>query len=304
MEQRIVPSALTNWERVNGFYLAPDDFGIDRKFKNGIMVPEDTDKVSILKSAFEKAVHDAFAELLDSSSNVPPKIINNSNIDVKTDSSYGPTLSDAIKQGLVLDSSGRIVTGNGGNNRSDLVYRGNGQAQFTHWEGARGQNLANPNGQWTLVFTSEGNYGNVILYDENKNVIFSCPATSGRIGETDRFKEDEGPIPFGSFILNPKEISGGPDKVGKFIRRNILGDWGFFRVPLKPQEEGTNMGNRKEFFLHGGFRLGSGGCIDIGTYDLKLFPLLMQHEGLIKVEVIEGKPNDMLFPNDRQNFDA
>jgi hypothetical protein len=298
-----VPSVLTNWERVNGYYLAPDDFGIDRKFRNGIMVPEDANKVSVLTRAFEKAVHDAFTDLLDSSSNVSSKSVNNSNIDVKSDRSYGPTLSDAIKQGLVLDSSGRIVTGNSGNNGSDLVYRGNEQAQFTHWEGARGQKLANPNGQWTLVFTSEGNYGNVILYDENKNVIFSCPATSGRIGEGDRSKEHKGPIPFGSFILDPKEISGGPDKVGKFIGRNILGDWGFYRAPLKPQE-GANMGTRGEFFLHGGFRLGSAGCIDIGTYDLQLFPLLMQHEGLIRVDVIKGKLNDILFPNGRQNFDA
>jgi len=302
-----IDSVLTAWESDNGYYLSPDDFGIYRKFKNGIMDSDDAYKVSILDGAYDKAVHDAFIELLASNSDVlpksevqgnsttvPPATTSNPSMDIKTDSSYGPGLSDAIKQGLVLDSSGRVVTGNGGNNGSDIVYRGgNIQAQSMHWEGMR-------NGQWTLVFSSEGNYGNVILYDENKNVIFSCDATSGRIGETNRSKEYEGPIRFGSYTLDPKDISGG---LGKAIERNIIrrADWGFYRVPLKPQE-GTDMGTRGEFFLHGGFFPGSAGCIDIGTNDLVLFPLLMQHEGLINVEVIQRKRYDILFPNSQNTY--
>lgn len=302
-----VDSVLTDWEADNGYYLSPDDFGIYRKFKNGIMDADDAYKVSILDGAYEKAVHDAFTELMVSSSDilpktevqgnsttVPPATTSNPSMDIKTDSSYGPGLSDAIKQGLVLDSSGRIVVGSGGNNGSDLVYRGgNIQAQSMHWEGAR-------DGRWTLVFSSEGNYGTVTLYDENKNVIFLCDATSGRIGETNRSKEYEGPIRFGSYTLDPKDISGG---LGKAIERNIIRreDWGFYRVPLKPQE-GTDMGIRGEFFLHGGFFPGSAGCIDIGTNDRVLFPLLMQHEGIINVEVIQRKRYDILFPNSPNTY--
>ncbi|WP_094603338.1 hypothetical protein SPSIL_027690 [Sporomusa silvacetica DSM 10669] len=130
----------------------------------------------------------------------------------------------------------------------------------------------------------------------------SCDATFGRIGETDRSKEYEGPIRFGSYTLDPKDISGGIEKA---IQRNIIlrQDWGLYRVPLKPQE-GTNMDTRGEFFLHGGFFPGSAGCIDIGTNDRVLFPLLMQHEGLINVEVIQRKRYDILFPNGRQNFNT
>ena len=157
------------------------------------------------------------------------------------------------------------------------------------------------NGQWTLVFSSEGNYGNVILYDENQKEIFSCPATSGRIGVTDRSKEDEGPIPIGTYTLDPTEISGGLEKA---IKRNIIlrEDWGFYRVPLKPAE-GTNVFPRGDFFLHGGLFPGSAGCIDIGKYDRDLFPLLIQHEGLINVKVIEEE-SDMLFPNGNQDFNV
>jgi hypothetical protein len=58
-----VSSVLTAWQRDNGYYLGPDKFGVDRIFKNGIMVPEDAYKVSILESAFEKAVHDAWEDV-------------------------------------------------------------------------------------------------------------------------------------------------------------------------------------------------------------------------------------------------
>lgn len=46
-----VPSVLDDWELDNG--LAPDEFGIDRKFRNGVMVPEDSDKVDVLQRAYD-----------------------------------------------------------------------------------------------------------------------------------------------------------------------------------------------------------------------------------------------------------
>jgi hypothetical protein len=41
------------------------------------------------------------------------------------------------------------------------------------------------------------------------------------------------------------------------------GDWGDWRVPLIP-DPGTDTKGRGGFYLHGGRRPGSGGCIDIG----------------------------------------
>ena len=58
-----VPSVLDYWEVENGAYLMTDRFGVNRKVKNGIMDSDDAYKVSILESAFEKAVHDAFTEI-------------------------------------------------------------------------------------------------------------------------------------------------------------------------------------------------------------------------------------------------
>jgi|GEM_PF-4192247 len=60
----IVPSVLDGWEADNGFYLLPDDFGIDRKFKNGIMVPEDQFKVEMLHNAYNNAINTAIGSTL------------------------------------------------------------------------------------------------------------------------------------------------------------------------------------------------------------------------------------------------
>ena len=43
----------------------------------------------------------------------------------------------------------------------------------------------------------------------------------------------------------------------------ILGDWGDWRVKLEPNAD-TNTLGRDNFFLHGGSKPGSAGCIDIG----------------------------------------
>lgn len=79
-------------------------------------------------------------------------------------------------------------------------------------------------------------------------------------------------------ILYPSEISEGG------ILRNLLGDWGRYRVPLHP-DKGTDTYGRKNFFLHGGRESGTGGCIDVGDADKDLFPLLMKLKGPISVEV-------------------
>ncbi|MBP2656954.1 MAG: hypothetical protein H6Q73_4523 [Firmicutes bacterium] len=416
----LVPSELNDWEKDNGFYLESDDFDILRKFKNGIMTPEDVDKVAVLYSASVNADNVTFANTPISTTSAPVNSVfttDSTNPKNRIGNYYqeggifykvtalGPqqvSLNEVKRErvwaengdakgwwtvrddGLIewagetgtirvvgdvlyqigldgkdnylriaptadsTDPKNRIgnyyqeggifykvtalgpqqvslnevkrerVWAENGEARGWWTVRDDGLIEFAgetgtirvvgdalyqigldgkdNYIGVRVQELVKTNGQWTLVFTSEGNYGYITLYDENKNVIMSCPATSGRIGVTDRTQEDRGPIPLGSYIFDPKEISGGIEKA---IERNLFlrQDWGFYRVPLTPQGVYNGRGG---FFLHGGFFEGSAGCIDIGTNDLKLFPLLIQHEGLIKVEVIEGKPNDILFPNGQQ----
>ncbi len=86
----------------------------------------------------------------------------------------------------------------------------------------------------------------------------------------------------------PKYISN-PGVVGD-IARSLRGDWGDWRVPIVPTK-GTNTYGRDKFFLHGGFKAGSAGCIDIGggfgndITDQILRDLLNDPDGKIPVRV-------------------
>ncbi len=73
--------------------------------------------------------------------------------------------------------------------------------------------------------------------------------------------KDKGPIPVGEYEINSKDLSD-PGLI-KDIIRNVLGDWGDWRVPIKPKS-GTQTFGRDGFLLHGGKKKGSRGCIDIG----------------------------------------
>lgn len=111
---------------------------------------------------------------------------------------------------------------------------------------------------------------NVTLYDAEGQEEASYPATSGIPGVTDQTLKDEGPIPSGRYLLDPGEISEGG------FMRNMLGDWGSYRAPLHPQS-GTETHKRSGFFLHGGEKPGSAGCIDVGDCDDDLFPRLNRY---------------------------
>ena len=98
----------------------------------------------------------------------------------------------------------------------------------------------------------------------------SYPAVSGLDGKYE-------PIPEGRYWINPSELwerSGWTDvklyvvgafKQGasgqQFIRDHQAG-WGNYRITLHPFPE-TNVGSRGGFFIHGGTRPGSKGCIDL-----------------------------------------
>jgi RHS repeat-associated protein len=124
--------------------------------------------------------------------------------------------------------------------------------------------------------------GTVRLYGDGGNSIRgSYPYTSGIGGSSDPAARNAGPIPPGGYTLNPSEIS-----EGGFLR-NLLGDWGAYRAPLHP-DAATNTFGRDGFFLHGGRKPGSMGCVDVGRSDVDLFPQLLGMEGPIPVFV--GRP--------------
>ena len=74
-------------------------------------------------------------------------------------------------------------------------------------------------------------------------------------------KKDEGPLPRGKYNVNANDISN-PGRFGDILR-NLTGDWGDWRVPINPSP-GTETYGRSGFFLHGGRKPGTSGCIDIG----------------------------------------
>ena len=140
--------------------------------------------------------------------------------------------------------------------------------------GGNPTNATDPTGLDTLVF----NGGNLRHYDDNWALVGSYPATSGRDGVTNPSVSGKGPIPPGLYELTPKNIS----EAGFW--RQFTGDWGRYRVPLTPVAS-TNTFGRDGFFLHGGKKPGSQGCIDVGPADRDIFPTIRSHDGPIQVLV-------------------
>jgi hypothetical protein len=71
----------------------------------------------------------------------------------------------------------------------------------------------------------------------------------------------DGPIPPGGYTIDTTQLSN-PGPMGDILR-NLLGDWGDWRVPVAANP-GTDTFGRGGFFLHGGWSPGSAGCLDIG----------------------------------------
>jgi RHS repeat-associated protein len=122
---------------------------------------------------------------------------------------------------------------------------------------------------------------------------YQMPITSGR-GECTNDpvcsnKEDKGPIPPGNYSAKSGDLTD-PGVIGD-IARNIRGDWGDWRVPVKPSK-GTKTHGRSGFFLHGGRLSGSAGCIDFGgglfgddTTDKLKKDILNDPDGVIPIKI-------------------
>jgi hypothetical protein len=92
-----------------------------------------------------------------------------------------------------------------------------------------------------------------------------------------------GPIPEGRWKFWTSDWS----------KTNIFRDreWGTYRVRLFHAPE-TETYKRKDFFLHGGVKPGTVGCIDVGNADVEIFNLLKDHEYII-LYVKYGKYKDL-----------
>lgn len=118
--------------------------------------------------------------------------------------------------------------------------------------------------------------------------------------------EDNGPIPEGTYRLDPKAIqtwglldeldimTTGHSKTVKTPAGNIGGgDWGEGRVPLSPvsRKDGPcgNTQTRHSFYLHGGWAAGSSGCIDIGTKFDQIADFLHDYKKSVTVTVAYEK---------------
>jgi len=115
--------------------------------------------------------------------------------------------------------------------------------------------------------------------DCDGRIMKRWPAVSGRPGHQGKKQQSihgQGPLPEGAWIVQKSEyqkisaedaIVGLTSIVG--LKRGkwpgSLIAWGAHRVWLHPKD-GTNTYGRKDFSIHGGWKAGSAGCIDMTLY--------------------------------------
>jgi RHS repeat-associated protein len=122
--------------------------------------------------------------------------------------------------------------------------------------------------------------GNLQLINPSGYTIGNYRYSTGLNGDTNPADRNKGPLPPGTYTLDPSEIS-----AAGFARKYLdYRDWGDYRVPLHPVD-GTNTYGRSGFFLHGGWkRLGSEGCLKVIDLNQdELFQTLMQVPGPVIV---------------------
>ena len=122
------------------------------------------------------------------------------------------------------------------------------------------------------------------------------------------FIENGGPIPRGIYYITP--LSSNPDNSIQFISisEELVGSiyslfgqkktsfpggsyaWGSVRVPIQPKTKEITNGNkyvtRKNFFIHGGAKAGSAGCIDLFRDNNHFFSTLIEYSKLFRSDKI------------------
>jgi len=137
----------------------------------------------------------------------------------------------------------------------------------------------------TLIFTGD----KLKFYDEKGNLVEQVTAYSGKPGATptDQAKKDYGPLPEGTYWIDPKEVEDATLNPLLWRKQGYYppsSSWGAHRVPLHPDEQ-TDTKGRGGFFIHGGSEFGSAGCIDVAQQD-NVIDQLIRQRGCSKIKVI------------------
>lgn len=152
-----------------------------------------------------------------------------------------------------------------------------------------------------------------ITYNELKQVhsfkaVSGAPIKSGSNYYFDYSKKrqllaNEGPVPEGTYYITPLSSNKDDaiqyweklDNVQHFEASIAMGSWpggkkswGNVRIPILPKsitllDENKEI-KRKNFFIHGGEKAGSRGCIDLCENDMQFFEILLSYIELIKSE--------------------
>jgi RHS repeat-associated protein len=161
-------------------------------------------------------------------------------------------------------------------------------------------NKIDPSGLDSLLFDG----CKVTQLDDSGNVVQSWNSVSGKPGTSaaDQSKKGEGPIPEGTYTVNPSDAQYRFDQ--KFVIYNPANPsgtwvyahslwatseleriaWGDYRTELHA-DPGTNTFGRSGFFMHGGDVPGSAGCIDLTHQDKAFHDFLKGYGKPIKVIV-------------------
>lgn len=102
---------------------------------------------------------------------------------------------------------------------------------------------------------------------------------------------NHGPLPEGSYIINPQSIQRpsvmdtligivGKNPIKTFGKYpGSLPAWGRCRIPINKTEEQAKKTDRDGFTIHGGWKRGSAGCIDLMHNEEKFCQFIEEHRG-------------------------
>ena len=159
---------------------------------------------------------------------------------------------------------------------------------------------SDPSGYDYIIFNGKGLYW---FHDNNKGVV-SWGANSGKFTPFDPSKQnikDKGPTVEGKYMINPASIDVRKNHEKPDDTYGKIRSWGPERVQMIPdidtEKRIKGFGRIGQFFIHGGYDIGTGGCIEIADYseeqikEGKFFEHLRNYGKPIEVRVIYPKSN-------------